>query len=234
MTNLPKIVFITPHYLEQYRKTGFFWMADAFHQKGWAVLFFTSPFSVVSILNRDNRLRFPVWKERQKLIEKKPHFFSFVHFTLLHKVDCTKVIKNSKIAHFFGSIFNKILSPIANLVQTKLGESKAFIESADAFVFESSPSLELLDDFIRLNPNAKRIYRVSDDLRLVRVHPDTHRYESHCLSNFDRVSVQSTALLETIKERNKNCRAVVDFHGVNKLLFDACQTSPYSLIKKNH
>lgn len=228
MENKPKIVFITPHYLQQYRRTGFFWMADAFHKKGWSVLFFTSPISLISIINRDNRFRFPVWAERQKLIEKKPYLYSFVHFTLLHKVDLKKVVKHSIVANFIGSILNKILSPICTLTHLRLRQSKGFIQSANAFVFESSPSLELLEHFIKLSPKATLIYRVSDDLRLLRVHPDTYRYERANLHRFHRVSVQSSALLDTIKSRDSNCAAVVDLHGVNKTLFDACQSSPYT------
>lgn len=224
---MPRIVFITPHYLGQYRRTNFFWIANAFHRKNWQVLFFTSPISFISVLNRDNRFRFPVWSERQKMIEKQPYFFSFVHFTLLHKVAFDKIIRHSKVAQFIGSILNIILAPLCHLVQIKFGESASFIRHADVFVFESSPSLELLDDFIQLNDKAKLIYRVSDDLRLVRVHPDTHAYEQKNLKRFDRVSVQSSALFERIKTLEPNCHAVIDFHGVNKQLFDLCDTSPY-------
>jgi 2-beta-glucuronyltransferase len=225
---MSKIVFITPHYLEQYRKTGFFWMADAFHKQQWEVLFFTSPISFISVLNRDNRFRFPVWRERQQLIEKKPKLFSFIHFTLLHKVDFSKAFGKSKIGKLFGSIINFLLTPVCSLLHSRLGKSRDFIAQANAFVFESSPSLELLDTFIKINPKAKLIYRISDDLRLIRVHPSTKKYEQQNLKIFDLVSVPSSVLFARIRELEPTCALQLDYHCVNRQLFDSPITSPYA------
>jgi 2-beta-glucuronyltransferase len=67
--------------------------------------------------------------------------------------------------------------------------------SSDLVVFESSAALLLFDAVGRLAPKARRIYRVSDDVRVVGMAPSIVAAEDAAIHLFDMISVPSRVLL---------------------------------------
>ena len=218
-----KIVFITPHYVNQKRRTGFYWLADGYHQLGWEVLFFTAPFSFISILNRDNRLQYGLWKNRNKWTEYKPSFFSYIHFSWLHKVD----LSQSPLKKL-GQWLNPLLSWLVDRTPLSFGASHAFIASADIIVYESAPPLEWAKHIRKINPNAQFVYRVSDDLDILRVHQDTKAFERNNLHLFNYISCPCQAIYAKLQRFNQQACIYLDYHGINKIYFSQKTVNPFA------
>ena len=211
-----KITFFTGHYWETKRKAGFHWLADAFLQLGFDVLFFTAPISYLLKLKGDYRFQFPLQKEKGRLIEKKQGLYSYVHFTPWHVANLRSTVLNRLSKPLFK---NYDAFPISK-------EAEAFIAQSQMITFESTPGLFLFDRVNGINHTAKYIYRVSDDLRLLNVHPLLLEMEKQVYNKFDLVSVPSSYIYDVLKAYGKE-KLKLQFHGLNKNIFDSSTSNPY-------
>ncbi len=207
------VVLITGHYWNSKRKAGFHWLADAFWREGWEVVFFTSAISCLSVLYGNYRLAYPVLQEANQLKQVKPNLWSYVWFTPWHPANLRSKFLNSisyPLFQFYGEL--------------PLGEVESKIRKANVFVFESTPGLLLFKRFKRLNSTAKFIYRVSDDLRLLKNHPVVLQTEADTAPIFDLVSVPSLAI-HHIFAPLPNLK--LELHGIRKDLFEQDYANPY-------
>ena len=212
---MKKVVLVTGHYWRSKRKAGFHWLADAYHRMGWDVLFFTTSISWVSWLRRDHRSRYKeVLRQRRRIVEVGSNFRSYVWFTPFHPADLR--------LNWLNRLTSGMFQLYGNL---PLGEAEGFIKTADLFVFESTPGLLLVERFRKLNPAARFVYRVSDDLRLLRTHPVVLEAERNLLSRFDLVSVPSPYLFRLFAGKTRNLR--LHYHAIRKDLFDREWRNPY-------
>jgi len=215
-----KITLISWHYLLSKRKAGFHWLADAYHKMGYEVLFITAPISWASKLRKDFRFEYPILEEANKFIEKEPRLFSYVLFTFIHPFS----LRNIWI--------NRLTSPLVNLYKNiNLGQAEQFIKASDVIIFESTPALMLFDPFKKLNPSAKFIYRVSDDVRLLGFHPKVIEEEVRIVSKFDHVSVPCQYIFDIHKTFNSSNNMTLDLHGLKKAIFDKDSPNPYNTEK---
>jgi 2-beta-glucuronyltransferase len=210
---MKRVVLVTAHYFESKRKAGFHWLAEAYWKAGCDVTFVTASLSWLSYFSRDHRLAYPVVKERLRLKPLRERLTSYVWFTPWHP------------AHLRSDRLNRLSTPFfrgyGDLAMPGL---EPIIRQADLFVFESSLGLMLLDRFKHLNPSARYVYRVSDDLRLMRNHPILLEVEARCAPQFDLVSSPSASVHRHFAHLQQ---AVVQHHGINKDLLDVPTTSPY-------
>lgn len=210
---MKRVVLITGHYWKSKRKAGFHWLADTFLRQGWEVVFFTAPISWLSVIRRDYRLEYPVVQEANQLQQVQPKMWSYVWFTLWHPANLRWDWLNylaCKLFRFYSEF--------------PLGAVESMIQNADLIIFESTPALLLFERFKVLNPNAKFVYRVSDDLRLLRNHPVVLETEQQISSNFDLVSVPSQYIYK-IFAGLPNLQ--LHLHGIRKDLFDRNYPNPY-------
>jgi 2-beta-glucuronyltransferase len=106
-----------------------------------------------------------------------------------------------------------------------LGALEPEVRAADIVIFESTPALLLFERFRELNPAARFVYRVSDDLRILAPHPLVLEVEREIAPLFELVSSSSP----TIHRRFAHLpNARVDSHGIDKRLFDTPSPSPYA------
>ena len=207
-----RVALISGHYLETKRRAGFHWLADAFHRRGDEVLFFTAPISWLSWLKKDHRFQYPVLDERNRMIEKSARLWSFVWFTAFHP------------ANFRSRFINWVVSPLLRLFPyLPLGESREFLKSADLIIFESTTAITLFPRIQALNPSARKVYRVSDDLGFLKNHPLAIAAESRAAGDFDLVSVPTEVFLKKFS----TARCEHQLHGIRKDLFDQASESPY-------
>ena len=211
----PRVVLVTGHYWYSKRRAGFHWLADAFQRLGWEVLFFTASLSWLSYLRRDHRLSYPnLWRERNRFSAAAAGLFSFVWFTPYHP------------ANLRSGFLNKLSKPLfARYGDLPLGEAEEWIRSADLVVFESTPGLLLFRQFKRLNPGARFVYRVSDDLRLLKNHPLVLEMEEAVLPEFNLVSVPSAYMYKLFQDKTPRLR--LHSHAIRKDLFDRDYPNPY-------
>ncbi len=210
------VVLVTGHYWGSWRRAGFHWLADAFHRLGWRVVFFTSTLSWISYMRRDHRTRYPeVWRSRNHLVEVKAGLYSYVWFTPFHP------------ANLRSDLLNRWSAPLFRTYgRLPLGEVESLFREADLLVFESTPGLLLLKRVLMLNPRARYVYRVSDDLRLLRNHPVVLEAEEEALPYFHMVSVPSAHLFERFSSRHPNVH--LHYHGIRKEIFDQPYPNPFA------
>ncbi len=217
---MKRVVFVTSHYLESDRKAGFHWLAESFWRAGWHVLFFTESISWLSLLRRrDPRCRHPLLRDRHRLRYVRERMASYVWLTPFHPI-------NLKLG-----MLNCVSAPLLKLYpRFSLGEAAAEIAAADLFVFDSDHGLFLFDRFKQLNPRARFVYRVSDNIRMMRHNPLLPAQEKRILDRFDLISVPTTifaqqhAHLQNVSFHN---------HGLEKRLFDQPHENPYPTPRPN-
>ena len=208
-----RVVLITGHYWNSKRKAGFHWLADALWRQGWEVIFMTAALSWLSVIRQDYRLNYPVLQQANQLFQVDKAMWSYVWFTPWHPANLRSDFLNYLSQSLFCT-YNKL----------PLGAVESKLREADLFIFESTPALLLFEKFKDLNPDACYIYRVSDDLRLLRNHPVVLKTEKRIAPQFDLVSVPSQSIYKLFERLPK---VKLHLHGIRKELFDKQYVNPY-------
>jgi len=211
---MKQVVLVTANYVESRRKTGFHWMADAFWRSGWDVLFFTESISWLSWLRNDQRFQYPIFRDANRLRRVRERLHSYIWFTPFNP-------GNLRL-----KMFNSLSRPVFRQYSTLLLKHQVArkIEGADLFVFDSTHGLFLFDRFKQMNPRARFVYRVSDDIPMMGNHPLLLETEERITPQFDLVSTPS----EYIQRRFAHLsQARLHKHGLRKELFDQIHDCPY-------
>src|ERR1700761_2356085 len=155
-----RVVLISGHYLGSKRRAGFHHLADAYWRLGWDVTFVTAAISRLSRLKGDYRFAYPVREEANRLVPVRERLTSYVLMTRVHPGG-------------LGSDFaNRLASPwFRRYAHAPLGALKARLRDADLVVFEGTAALLWVERVRGLALHARLVYRVSDDLRAIGVHP---------------------------------------------------------------
>jgi len=217
LDKIKRAVLVTQHYWNSKRKAGFHQIADSLSRSGWDVLFFTAPISWLSVVRNDKRLKYPLREEACKIRVFENNVKSFVWFTPWHPANLRTELMNRISRILFGRYGN-----------LPLGESEEYLRKADLVIFESGPGLLLWERIKKLNPTARMVYRVSDDLRLLKNHPLVLETEGKTAPEFDLISVPSKYIYDIFKGL-PNLRHHP--HGIKRNLFDKYYDSPYPLAK---
>ncbi len=211
---MKRAVVITGHYYGSKRRAGFHWIAEALARAGWEVLFFTCSLSWLSVIRRDYRLDYPVRREAGTIKPVADNINSFVWFTPYHP------------ANLRLPLLNKLSDPLFNSYgNLGLGTAEKAIAESELFIFESIAGLLLFERFKKLSPKARFVYRVSDDLRLLRAHPAVIAAEQEILSQFDLVSVPSRYIYRIFQGHTN---VALQPHGIQREYFDRDWPSPYA------
>lgn len=217
---MKRVILISEHYYNSKRKAGFHFIADEFWKSGWEVIFVTNYVSWLSLLRGERR--FPrdilqrIVKEANQLISCKDRFFYYVWFTVWHPFNPAKLGMG-----FLDPITRIFFKHYGNL---SLGVLERYIKDAHLFIFESTPGIMLFKKFKNINPDARYVYRVSDDLALLGRHPVVLETEQEIAPYFDLVSVPTARLLEKFPNYTKK---QLQYHGIDKNIFDQNHPSPY-------
>lgn len=210
-----RVIFISWHYFNSKRKAGFHFLADAFWQMGWEVIFITAPISLMSWLCKDCRFEYPIFKESNKLIKIKKRMWSYVLLTPWQPTN----IKNN-------GILNALAVPLYNKYKNiNLGILNDLLKKTSLVIFESTEAILLYERFKEINDRAFYIYRVSDDLELHRCHPVVLETEQRIAPQFDLISTPSSYIY---KKFSRYPNSKLHYHGIRKDLFDKEYKNPYS------
>lgn len=211
---MKKVVLLSYHYYPSARRAGFHWLADAYHQLGWQVTFVTAPLSWLHKLSGNFRFDYPVRQEANRLIQERYNFYRYVFFTKTHP---------GSLRH---PLLNRLAAPLfANYGDVALGSLTPIIEQADHIIFESTPAIMLLPQIKKLNPAARCIYRVSDDIRLLKLHPVVINAENILAPQFDLISVPSRYIYQHFCHLPTT---QLQFHGIQKDSFDRPAPTPFT------
>ncbi len=208
-----RVVLLSQHYYGSRRRTGFHNIADAFAALGWDVTFATVALSHLSRLVRDHRFAYPVRAEAGRIVTVRRHVHSYVLYTPFHPANARSALLNRMAAPLWRQYGRVRLGPLAEQ-----------LKAADLIVFESNPGLVLFDRVRALNPTARIVYRVSDDIRLLRNHPVVIAAEQRAAPAFDLVSVPIASMAALFPAGTK---VAVHPHGVDARLLVRDEASPY-------
>lgn len=180
-----EVAFLSNHYWKSERRAGFHGLAQAFRDAGWRVRFVTTGLSRLSFLKTDFRLGRLQRADRNRWVTAPDGVETYVYCPPVHP-----------FARFAGT------NPITDRLFARLyrgglpADLGRGIAASDLVVFESSAALLLFEAVGRLAPRARRVYRVSDDVRVVGMAPSVLAAEDAAAGRFDLVSVPSRVLLE--------------------------------------
>lgn len=207
-------VFFSQHVLVSRRRAGMHFLARAYRDLGWRVVFVTVGLSWLSRLKGDPRLVDGPPALRNRLVEVEPGLSAYVWMPAFHPVNPARLAANRLAGPLFA-LYPRLPAP---------GLAAAVAE-ADQVVFESAAGVMLVPWVRRLNPAARLVYRVSDDLSVLGAHPAVLAAECRALPAFALVSVPSPLLaarfggLATVRHQP---------HGLDAAAFEAPAPSPYA------
>jgi 2-beta-glucuronyltransferase len=208
---LKRVVFVTGHTLQSRRKAGFHFIARAFHKAGWNVLFFTAALSPWSWLRGDYRVGGGL--ARNRLVPAAEGLTGFAWVTPFHPINLRRPWLNSLASPLFrryGAL--------------PLGAAEPAFRQADLVVFESFAGMLLFERVRQINPHARLVYRVSDDMRWLGLHPVCLEAEARAAPHFDLISSPCPSIHSRFAHFPQ---AALHFHGVDKDLYDGEIRNPY-------
>ena len=214
MSTAPRhVVLISGHYLGSKRRAGFHHLADAYRRAGWDVTFVTAAISLLSRLRGDYRFAYPVREEANRLVRVKERLTSYVLLTRTHPGNLRSGLANRLSAPWF-----------ARYARVPLGPLEGVLREADLVLFEGTAALLLVLRIQALAPQARLVYRASDDLRALGVHPLILDAERSAISLFDLVSAPTRQIADALASYGP-----VEVHppGIDKAAFDRPTDSPY-------
>lgn len=216
-----KVILFTEHYYLSSNKAGFHWIAKAFAEKLYDVIIITTPISLLNIKKKaylKNNL-----KSLNKIKKVDSHIKEYILFSLLHPIEIKIKWK------IINEIVKYIMAMIRLIYKNTLFDQKIKyeIENADIIVFESSLALLFIERIKKFNKYAKYIYRVSDDLRFLKIDDYVRRKEKMMSFQFDIVSVPSLYIYQKFMDyKVKN--VYLQKHCINKKMFDLNVENPYT------
>lgn len=214
MQNAPRrVILVSGHYLGSKRRAGFHHLAGAYWKLGWNVTFVTAAISGLSRRRGDYRFAYPVREEANRLVPVRERLTSYVLMTRTHP------------GNLRSGLANRLSTPwFARYARVPLGPLEQRMREADLVVFEGTAALLLTERIRGLAPRARLVYRASDDLRAVGVHPLILEAEGKAIPHFDLVSVPTRQIAESLKRYGP---VEVQPPGIDKEAFDRPTESPY-------
>lgn len=189
------------------------WICDALRRNGVHVRFITCDFSLLTKMKGDRRTEFGEVRGINSLEKIDTTLSLGVVSSLWHPV--------GRQGSFVGRLLNGLTSwypgPYAPVVRN-------FSKGSDLVILESCGGLMMLDT-IRAACNAPVVYRVSDNLAVVRPVPSLLDAETKAIHSVDAVSLASEHLARSL---GVGSNVQFDSMGLDKSAFDAATVSPYT------
>jgi 2-beta-glucuronyltransferase len=209
-----KVVLFSYHYFESKLRAGFHHLAQAYWELGWEVVFVTAPLSPLSRLVRDPRFAHPVRREANRCKPVRDRLTSYVLFTRVHPANLRVSLLNRLVGRLLVELYRR----------ADLDVLEPELATADLVVFESTSAIALAPVVRRLAPHARLVYRVSDDLEILKLNPAVVEAERAALPLFDYVSAPNR-----YSARKLGAKRDVEYHphAIAKHLFDEDVRSPY-------
>lgn len=216
MSATPRVVLISGHYFGSKRRAGLHHLAQAFWNVGWDVTFVTAAISTLSRLRGDYRFAYPVREEANRLVSVRERLTSYVLMTRTHPGNLRFRAANRLSAPWF-----------ARYAGVPLGPLEERLREADLVVFEGTAALLLVERIRQLAPNARLVYRASDDLRALGVHPLILEAEARAVPLFDLVSAPTRGIADALAAYGP-----VEVHppAIDKAALDRPTDSPYRAV----
>jgi len=204
-----RIMLLSSHFYFSKKRAGFHHLADEYLKKGFEVVFVTVPYSFLKLFGLDGKISQTFFVRNIFLRIKRSNLTSVINFSLTHPT--TKNLWNDRLYGFF--INKRVLKEVIGL---------------DFIIFESNASLYFFEKIKKVNPSARLIYRVSDDLLAIGVQKSLVKQEERVLNDFDIVSVPNELIYRRLYEKSPG-NIFLHHHGVDFSIFDNEKANPYAI-----
>jgi 2-beta-glucuronyltransferase len=193
------------------RRGSMHWLADELRKAGWRVRFVTFGISSLSRLTGDVRLQGASLPQKgaTAIADDLDIYFQVTPF---HPIDLRKGWLNALAAPIFATFPSLWASTVRWLTR-----------DADLVILESGLPV-LLAPLTRRHTKGKLVYRVNDDVRVMRTPPAVRRAEIEYAGLFDRISLASPVLAQRFQSIGK---VGLDPMGLETRLFDQPTPSPF-------
>lgn len=205
-------LILSYHLYRQRRRGGMHWVCEALRRAGWDVRFVTCDYSWVTRLKGDRRTEFGETIGLNQLVRLEENLSVGVVSTPFHQLGRARGAL-MKLANAVTSVYPW---PMGRVVED-------FARGAELVVVESCGGLAMLDH-VRRATSAPIVYRVSDNLEVIRPVPSLLLDEDRAVASVAAVSLASEHLARRFAGRG---RIQLDPMGLEKGLFDAALSSPY-------
>lgn len=210
-----KVILFTSHYYKSKNRAGFHWIAQELHRKGHQVVFVTTPVTPINLITKTTNVPIKATLPFSRKEKIASGFYSYIWLTPLHPFKIGNSVVDRCIGYASSILYAKW--PFTSFIK--------HIYSADMVVFESNHALMLFDRVRRMNPNARYIYRMSDDLELMAYNDKVRAEEQRWMECFNLVSVPSNYMYNKYSHKGQ---LRLQHHGLSKEAFDQVTINPYS------
>lgn len=207
---MKRVVILTGHFPEQKRKPSMLWVAQHLQDMGWHVTLATVGYSWLSRLTGDKRLAEPPQTGTRFRSETLTTIFGF---SPIHPVS-TRVALLDALSRPLHQLFPAYWGP---LLQEPLAR-------AEVVLIESGAPVMLAPLARRLAPRARLVYRVNDDMRLMKAPRFLMRAEIRAAEMVDRISTASPHLAQ----RFDPAKTTLDPMGIARDALAPPQANPYA------
>ena len=181
---MKRFVFLTGHFPQQKRRTSMLWVTDHLQSQGCHVTYATVGYSWLSRLKGDRRLAALGYTPNTGTTPISPTLTGLFGYSPYHPTNWPTQTLN-KAFETLDPLFAAYWAP----------RLRAPLAQADVVVVESGPPVALSPLVARLAPQATRIYRVSDDIRLLNAPPALLQAETQH-HHFHRISTGSPLIAQ--------------------------------------
>jgi 2-beta-glucuronyltransferase len=211
---MKRALILTGHFPQQARRAGIPWLADRMQADSWHVTFASIGYSRLSRLTGDRRLQ-GVTPPPLGTTKIGPTLTTIYDLPLLHPVS----LRSPSLDRLITPLF----TPFIRFWSYRLAAPAA---QSDLIVVESGPPLLLARALRAAAPATPIVYRASDDIRLLNLHPMIVAEETAAAPFFDRISVASPLLA---RRWTDHPGLAIDPVGIPKSQLAADQPDPFPM-----
>ena len=215
-----RLLFISPHaFLQSSRKTSVHFVSQALADRGHRVSTISVGYSMLTHWKNPAIFRALASEQRNRFVERSGCYRSACYMPLLHPFSSNSATLNrltSLFFRFYGNVLPQLL--------------KDELQSADIVLFEGGTSICFFDAIRRNNKNTRIVYFRRDDLQSIGASRFLRDVERRIAPLCDGVCVPSPDMSEQLPD---DAKVTYLPQGVDKRIFDACDTSPYPMNTRN-
>ncbi|WP_108838552.1 hypothetical protein [Tateyamaria sp. Alg231-49] len=209
---MKRLVFLTGHFSKQKRRTSMLWVTDHLQTLGWHVTYITVGYSWLSRLKGDKRLAALGYMPTQGTTQISPTLTAFYGLSPWHPVN------------WQNSVLNQATEPLNRLYTAYWAQKlRTPLAEADVAICESGAPVMLAPLVKHFAPQATRIYRVSDDIRLLNA-PKALLQAEAAHHHFHRISTGSPLIARRFADHPN---VTIDPMGVPSDQVKVKTTDPY-------
>lgn len=201
------------HLYRQRRRGGMHWLCDAFRELGWQARFITCDYSWVTRLKGDRRTEFGEPLGLNRLCRVDDSLQVGVVHSPFHQL--------GRAGTPAGRLMDALTSRYPFPMQRTISR---FAKGSDLVLVESCGALTYIP-IVRRATRAPIVYRVSDNLQVIRPVPSLLRAEAAAVESVELVSLASDHLARRFAASGSRIR--LHPMGLQKEIFDACERNPY-------